>query len=358
MHATALDTEPTAADRRPNSGRSAADEADGRGTGRPRSQAALVISLDFELQWGLHDLPRVDRYRDNILGARQAIPLMLDVFEEFDVHATWATVGMLMFDNKRALLRSLPSVRPSYRQKGLSAYGYLSHVGASEKDDPLHFGQSLVEQILMTPGQELASHTFSHYYCLAAGQTKDQFRADLESSVDRLKALVGRPRSLVFPRNQWNVNYLPACRDAGLDIVRGNQARWSHEVQGSRLSQAARRLVRWGDAFFSLTADQGINARQLAGVWDVPASRFFRAFGSCPPAIEALRVQRLVKAMDDSFAAGRAFHLWWHPHNFGRHIGQNLQALRQILGHFRVVADRQSIPSCTMAEYADLVRVD
>ena len=57
---------------------------------------ALVISLDFELHWGVRDKRPVDGpYRENLLGAREAIPQMLDLFEEFGVAATWATVGFL-----------------------------------------------------------------------------------------------------------------------------------------------------------------------------------------------------------------------------------------------------------------------
>jgi hypothetical protein len=63
---------------------------------------ALVISLDFELLWGVRDLYPADggTYRANLLGARTAIPKLLQLFEEFEIAATWATVGML-FANSR-----------------------------------------------------------------------------------------------------------------------------------------------------------------------------------------------------------------------------------------------------------------
>ena len=62
---------------------------------------ALVISLDFELHWGVRDKRPVDGpYRENLLGAREAIPRMLDLFEEFGVAATWATVGFLFAKNR------------------------------------------------------------------------------------------------------------------------------------------------------------------------------------------------------------------------------------------------------------------
>ncbi len=57
----------------------------------------LVISLDFELNWGVHDVFTQEQYGENILGAREAIPKILDLFMEYDIHATWATVGMLGF---------------------------------------------------------------------------------------------------------------------------------------------------------------------------------------------------------------------------------------------------------------------
>jgi hypothetical protein len=36
-------------------------------------QGALVISLDFELHWGVRDKRSVASYRENLLGARRAV---------------------------------------------------------------------------------------------------------------------------------------------------------------------------------------------------------------------------------------------------------------------------------------------
>ena len=48
----------------------------------------FVISLDFELLWGVRDHCDRQSYGANVLGARQAIPRMLDLFAETDVRAT------------------------------------------------------------------------------------------------------------------------------------------------------------------------------------------------------------------------------------------------------------------------------
>ena len=66
----------------------------------------LVISLDFELHWGVRDLTPVDGpYRGNLLGAREAVPRMLELFERFEFGATWATVGFLFASTRDELER-------------------------------------------------------------------------------------------------------------------------------------------------------------------------------------------------------------------------------------------------------------
>src|SRR6266487_5798938 len=67
----------------------------------PRRRAvqygALVISLDFELLWGVRDKRTIADYGANILGVRRVIPALLDLFAERNIACTWATVGLLFF---------------------------------------------------------------------------------------------------------------------------------------------------------------------------------------------------------------------------------------------------------------------
>jgi len=54
-----------------------------------RKPGALVISLDFELHWGVRDrLSAEGPYRANLLGARAAVPRMLALFEKYGVAVT------------------------------------------------------------------------------------------------------------------------------------------------------------------------------------------------------------------------------------------------------------------------------
>src|SRR5262249_384382 len=69
-----------------------------------------VWSLDFELRWGMHDLLGMDRnaYRTNLEGAREAVPLLLDLFVQRGVRATWATVGALACNDWDEYFRLAP----------------------------------------------------------------------------------------------------------------------------------------------------------------------------------------------------------------------------------------------------------
>jgi len=318
---------------------------------------ALVISLDFELYWGMRDKIPIAGYRDNLLGVREAIPAMLDRFRRHGIHATWATVGMLMFDDRESLLAALPPThsQPSYTNHALSAYEALGSIGANESSDPFHYGLSLVRQIAATPHQEIATHTFSHYYCLEPGQTEAQFRADLDAARRAAARLDIELKSLVFPRNQCEVAYLPACRDAGLQAYRGNEQAWMYNARaGDEISQAMR-AARLLDSHVNVSGHH-LLARPPApdahGLHDVAASRFLRPvkrrLGT--RALDRLRVARIASSMEAAAHQGKLFHLWWHPHNFGAAPAENLVQLDRLLEHFSLLRQRHGFESLSMAE--------
>ena len=64
----------------------------------------FVISLDFELMWGVRDHATRESYGRNVLGGRQAVAAMLDLFHKRGISATWATVGALLCESKDELI--------------------------------------------------------------------------------------------------------------------------------------------------------------------------------------------------------------------------------------------------------------
>jgi peptidoglycan/xylan/chitin deacetylase (PgdA/CDA1 family) len=321
---------------------------------------ALVISLDFELIWGVLD--RSDRrgYLSNLMGARRVVPALLERFVASDIHATWATVGMLAHHSREELRASLPTQRPTYQDPSLDAYGEVASVGQDEHADPLHLAGRLVAQVASTPGQELGTHTFCHYYALEPGQTREQFAADLESATRALSRFGPRPRSLVFPRNQINPAYLDVVSSLGIVAVRGNQCHHAFEARPASQESLARRALRFADSLLPIDADPSYSwewlrrSRPAPTLVNVRASAFLRPRGAgmARGALGALQVRRVVSALWQAAASKRIFHLWWHPHNFGRDIGANLAALDAILREYRAMRRRFGFESLSMGEVA------
>ena len=314
---------------------------------------AFVISLDFELMWGVRDHKTIATYGDHILGERQAIPAMLKLFSRYGVKATWAAVGMTLFDNRAELLRNLPDQIPTYDRPELNPYLALDEVGADERTDPYHFGLSLVRQILDCEGMELGSHSFCHFYCQEQGQTEAQFRADLAAFVAASSRLADRPISIVFPRNQFNSDYLAACSAMGFKVFRGNDPVWMYQSM-ERDRAGLKRGTRLLDNYCNLTGDHGFLARPYPGsdLVNCPSSRFLRPFAPGLSRLDPFRVRRIQGAMESAARKGKSFHLWWHPHNFGVHLQENLALLEELLRHHAKLRDRYGVVPMTMGEMA------
>lgn len=313
----------------------------------------FIISLDFELYWGVRDKRTIEQYEDNLLGVRHAIPAMLSLFAEYGIHATWATVGMLFSPDADDLRRQLPSVLPRYGNTVLCPYRYLEE--SDTLDARFHFAPDLIDAIHACHGQEIGTHTFSHYYCLEQGQDATAFRADLAAAT----SLAGRRglqlRSLVFPRNQWNSDYLPILTEAGIRCFRGNEASWTHAAVRNAEQGRARRAVRLLDAYLNLTGQHTFAPADCIAQkpFNIPSSRFLRPYSRRLAVLDGLRLRRITRALDDAAAQQRAFHLWWHPHNFGVNLEANLQFLRRVLDHFRTLQQRGAMESLNMGELAN-----
>jgi hypothetical protein len=312
---------------------------------------ALVISLDFELMWGLRDKYGIASYGRNILGVRQAIPAMLKLFAARGIACTWATVGFLFCADKDELMDSLPAVRPAYRRPGLSPYDILAGIGRDEASDPYHFGLSLLQQVQAAPLQEIATHTFSHFCCLEEGGDTDAFRADLLAARQVAERRGVPLASIVLPRNQVSVEHLRVCRTLGLTAFRGNERVWFHRARRDEHVSLPVRALRLADSYLPLGGAHAHAPTLVEGLVDVAASRFLRPSTGTGP-FEWVRLARITTAMEQAARRGTVFHLWWHPHNFGVDFDANLAFLTAILDRFRTLQDRYGMRSLTMTEVA------
>lgn len=327
----------------------------GAETARP---GALVVSLDFELAWGVFDTLGSDGpYRSNLLGAREAIPRILELFEHHGIGATWATVGFLFAASREELLHFAPNIRPTYDDPRLDPY--RQPIGQDERDDPLHFAPSLIEAIRKTPRQEIGSHTFSHYCALEPGQTFEAFDADLAAAVAIGRARGIALRSLVMPRHQSRNDYLPAYRKHGIEVHRGNEPNRLNAPRAGASESLVVRGTRLLDSFVDLTGASTFEwaaCQAVDGLHDVPESRFLRPYSPRLRFAEPLRKRRIRHGMEEAARSGRLYHLWWHPHNFGSEMQENLKNLQAVLRIYETLRDKHGFQSYGMAEVADLAK--
>jgi hypothetical protein len=315
---------------------------------------AFVISLDFELLWGVRDKRTIADYGANILGVRRAIPAMLDLFAERGIACTWATVGFLFCADKDELIASIPHRLPGYRERRLSPYDDLADLGRDEESDPYRYGISLLRQIQTRPRQEIATHTLSHFYCLEEGGDADSFRSDLAAARQLAERRGIRLTSIAFPRNQISVDHLRVCRQMGLTAFRGNERVWFHRASRDGEQTLPMRAFRLADSYLPIAGAQARPPELIEGLVDVTSSRFLRPAGKMGM-LEKLRLNRITSAMEAAARSGGLFHLWWHPHNFGINLEENLSFLTAVLDHFGDMNRRQGMRSMSMAEVADEV---
>ena len=313
----------------------------------------FVVSLDFELHWGVRDHRTVEEYRENLLGVRRAIPELLALFSEFGIRATWATVGFLFFESIDELRAAVPTELPRYVDRKLDPYAALDEIGKNEREDPFHFAPTLIRMIQATPAQEIATHTFSHYYVAVPGPSLESFRADIRAAKSAGRRFGIEIKSIVFPRNQVNMSHVRVCAEEGLISFRGVESDPFVAAGSSRVDRA-RRFV---DSYVNLSGACCGVPKEMDGlrIVSVPQSRILRPYDRRLRLLDGFRLQRILSSMTFAAQNQMLFHLWWHPHNFGANTDLNISFLRAILEHYKQLEHKFGFRSLTMGEVAESV---
>ena len=308
----------------------------------------------------MFDKVSLESYGENIRGVHSAIPQMLALFERYGIHATWASVGLLMCERRSELVSLLPKEeqRPEYLNANASSYHHIENadIGQDVHDDPYHYGADLVRQILAAPHQELGSHTFSHFYALDVQKdATSAFAADCEAFARASAKFNTQITSMVFPRNQVDRTALRTASLHGFTAYRGNPRHMFYsEKTESAQSNILLRALRLADAYLNISGHHTyrLPKERIDGMYNIPASRFLRPYSPKLRFIEKLRIARIQRSMTYAAKRGEVFHLWWHPHNFGINRKENLRVLIAILEHFKKLQHTYGMKSVSVKEAA------
>lgn len=311
------------------------------------SKGIFTISLDFELFWGVRDHRTLENYGENIRNVHNVVPRLLDLFTQYNVHCTWATVGFLFFKDKKEMLNYLPSNRPDYKKKEYDPYPYLEQ---NELEHSYHFAPALIEQIKKTPGQEIGTHTFCHFYTLEKNTTGEQFQNDLHAAKKIANEKGLTLNSIVFPRNQYSETHIKICLQEGIKIYRGNELSGAYKPISREDENHFRRAIRFGDAYINVTGHHCHPVPLRDDIINIPASRFLRPYTPKLKMFEGFKFDRIKGGLRFAARHGQIYHLWWHPHNFGRYMDENFSFLERVFKVYRELEVAQKMESLNLME--------
>ena len=306
----------------------------------------FIISLDYELRWGVFNVFD-ERYDDNLLGARQVIPQILNLFKEHRIKATWAIVGLLFNSTKEEFYKNKPLLEPSYNVDANNPY--LEEIGDSEEFDKIHYAESIVKMIHKFPGQEIGSHTYSHFNCKNKSHTRGEFESDIRSAVKVAKDKLNiNMASFVFPKNEINLNYLAIIKKYNFTHYRGNPNNIIYS-KGHNSKNITFRIIRLLDSYLNITGYQVSNVSSDHDMVNVIGNRMLRPFNQII-LLNKLMLKRIKDEMLFAAKNNKNYHLWWHPHNFGINIEDNLNNLSEILDQYKYLNEHYGMCSATMSE--------
>ena len=266
---------------------------------------------------------------------------------------------LLFAKNKKEMLSSCPSVKPKYQDANLSPYSdEFQLVKETAEEDPYHYGWELLNLLQQYPEHEIGTHTFSHYYCLEKGESKEAFREDLLAA-KRIASDKGIPiESLVFPRNQYAPHHLEVCHEVGIKTYRGTEKVWFRKSIPESDTTLALRIVRTLDCYVNISGHHVYNLEDLVQniPYNIPSSRFFRPYMKKGGRLaEKLKLRRIKGSMTYAAKNGLVYHLWWHPHNFASHTKDNIATLSSIFEHFLFLKNKYGFENRTMGEVGSML---
>ena len=319
----------------------------------------FVISLDFEMLWGLMDHDNYIEYSENIIGGvKRAIPSMLDLFEKYNIHSTWAVVGMIYNKDMEECIDRIPLRQPSYSIPKMATYYRLEDL-KDKKYGQLLFAPEVIRKINSTQGQEIATHTYSHYYCMEEGQTALEFEADLLKAKEVAAKEGISIESIVFPKNQYNNEYANILARNGIKNYRGNELSFAYGSGSDEdINKWYRKGIRLLDSYFNVCGHSCYSLDELKssdGLHNIRQSRILRAYNKKLSLLEWLKIRRIKKQMLYAAKHDKVFHLWWHPHNFGKDTERNIHNLECLLSYYKDLNRKYSFESKNMREIGELL---
>lgn len=284
--------------------------------------ASASISADFELSWAFRGRPFEYR-KAKAENARRNFDYLLSLFEDFQVPITWATVGHLFLNccdrNEKGIAHNdMP--RPSINRRWEGDW-YKHDPCTDIKKDPLWYATDLIEKIINSKIEhEIGTHTFSHIEFSSEGINDNLVGKEIQKSKEAMQRYGLVPRSLVFPFNIINYDYLDLFHREGIVAVR-------HRDKMVRLSYPE---------------------RTNSGVYKIYESMNLRI----PEHYDYL--SKAIIFIEKAIERKASYHIWFHPSDPIEYFKYPLQAILNFLSKER---NKNNIWITTMYDLASYCEI-
>ena len=256
----------------------------------------------------------------------------LKSFFRYPHHATWSVIGLLAFKSKKNLFSNLPSSLSRDLDPSLNLCSHIPFIGENEASHPSYFASSIVSPIASTPGMEVASRSFRHFYCIEPNAAATSFASDLEASVNVLYRFAPPPKSIVFFRKQYSHSSIEVARKAVFTAFRGNALSILFRPRSGSFHHHFIRDCRLLDSYLPLSDNNCLAPMSHSGITTLRASPFLRPIASTP--LDKFFLQQSTASMTACASSKHGFHFWFYPHDVRVHIHLSLYCPDQTLSSF------------------------
>lgn len=242
------------------------------------SQKGIVVSIDFELDWGYTNSNDPLKSIEVFDGLNK----LINIFKKHNIKTTWAIVGKL-FENENE--------------------------NDSSKAQLNWIKNNLINSNLV----EIGSHSYSHIFCEEVSSSV--FEEDIEKMNIISKQNKIQFKSIVFPRNQFSQDNLIQLKKNNYTHYRGVLKRWFLKTNKySNETFLKRNVIR----FFELIPfKRDVIVSVSNGLVSISDSRFFRFFSTSflGSFFSRFYYKVLKREMKKTIDRGNLYHIWFHPHN-------------------------------------------
>jgi hypothetical protein len=289
----------------------------------------VLFSMDCELAWGLahRDPPveRVELMKQDPSNVRDAYRTLVDLYETYEIPATWAFVGHLFYNE----------CDPGAHINGpnVSRADPLS----SRNKTPLYYGDDIIQWVLdNNVDHDIGGHAFSHVEFSEVDESVA--RSELEAMVTAAKEWGIDIDSFVYPMNSVAHEHL--LPEFGIQVYRDGTLGNNYTLRHGIRPMLARDRQFWSVPSVS-------PEREATGLVRIDASRLLHEERFCY--LHPMRLRRTLDRISD----GGIVHFAFHPHDLLNYYRLDwvLERVLSVVDEYR---NRGEVEPITMADLPDL----